>query len=163
MCTKKKRSGIGCSSYWFDVVKSILQSRGSKKNNNNNTFNAATAARILPNNYSHSQLLTYLISTSDYYKMLISNDKALQQLRDEAGLSVTKSILKPKESTNTLNSTARTSVGVYRSVLSNAIEQLTDVSSIESDKIISRLIRVGRLLEIPQASFESDSTVVLNY
>jgi hypothetical protein len=163
MCTKKKRSGIGCSSYWFDVVKSILQSRGSKKNNNNNTFNAAAAARILPNNYSHSQLLTYLISTSDYYKMLISNDKALQQLRDEAGLSVTKSILKPKESTNTLNATARTSVGVYRSVLSNAIEQLTDVSSIESDKIISRLIRVGRLLEIPQASFESDSTVVLNY
>jgi hypothetical protein len=117
----------------------------------------------MPNNYSHSQLLTYLISTSDYYKMLISNDKALQQLRDEAGLSVAKSILKPKGSTNTFNVGARTAVGVYRSVLANAIEQLTDVSSIESDKIISRLIRAGKLLEIPRAHFESDSTVVLNY
>ena len=84
--------------------------------------------------------------------MLISNDKALQKLRDTAGLAAANSILRGKgggsTTTNTLNAAARTSVGVYRSILSNAIEQLTDVSSIESDKIISRLIRAGRLIEI---------------
>jgi hypothetical protein len=99
--------------------------------------------------------------------MLISDDKALQRLRDTAGYEVAKSILKGKGSSrsnnNILNAAARTSVGVYRSILSRAIEQLTDVSYIESDKIISRLIKAGKLLEIPKASFESDTTVVLNY
>jgi hypothetical protein len=97
--------------------------------------------------------------------MPISDDKALQKLRDTAGLAVANSIMRGNggSTTNTLNAAARTLVGMYRCVLSNAIEQLTDVSSIESDKIISRLIRAGRLMEIPRGSFELDSTVVLNY
>jgi hypothetical protein len=98
--------------------------------------------------------------------MLISDDKALQRLRDTAGYEVARALLQPKKRRSTeetiFNAAARTAVGVNRGVLSNTIEQLIEVSSSESDRIISRLIKAGKLLEMPKASFETESTVVLS-
>lgn len=120
---------------------------------------ATAAARILP--YSQSQLLTYLISNSDYYQTLQSNDKALEKLRDTAAYEVAKSVLKPKNS-QTYNSVASTNVGIKKSWLSKTIENVIDVSSNQADRTIERLIRSGKLLIVPRATFEPDDTLILN-
>jgi hypothetical protein len=94
---------------------------------------------------------------------LQSNDKALQQLRDEAALSVAKSIiLKPKGLTmKTLNAAAPTNVGIKKAWLSKTIENVIDVSSNQADKAIERLITAGKLVVVPRASFETDDTLFL--
>ena len=121
---------------------------------------ATAAARILP--YSQSQLLTYLISNSDYYQTLQSNDKALEKLRDTAAYEVAKSVLKPNNSTETYNAAAATNTGIKKSWLSHTIENVIDVSSNQADKAIERLIMSGKLLVVPRASFETDDTLILN-
>jgi hypothetical protein len=121
---------------------------------------ATAAARILP--YSQSQLLTYLISNSDYYQTLQSNDKALEKLRDTAAYEVAKSVLKPNNSTETYNAAAATNTGIKKSWLSHTIENVIDVSSNQADKAIERLIMSGKLLVLPRASFETDDTLILN-
>jgi hypothetical protein len=98
---------------------------------------------------------------SDYHEMLISDDKDLQNLRDTAGLAVAESLLKGKDSTTTVSAATRTAIGIKRAILSNTIAQLTDVTTYESDRIISRLMKAGKLASMPGASFETDDTVVL--
>ena len=121
---------------------------------------ATAAARILP--YSQSQLLTYLISNSDYYQTLQSNDKALEKLRDTAAYEVAKSVLKPNNSTETYNAAAATNTGIKKSWLSHTIENVIDVSSNQADKAIERLIMSRKLLVVPRASFETDDILILN-
>lgn len=110
------------------------------------------AERVLP--YHTAQLLLYQLSISDYFLNMQSVEAAAESVRTQAGYEVARTILLSSSSSSS-------NKGIKKKILSRVIEALIDVSSNEADRVIFRLIKAGKLIEIPKKDNENDSILVL--
>jgi hypothetical protein len=84
---------------------------------------------------------------------LIANEKALQRLRDLAGYEVAKSILL---------SSKRKGIMINKEALMYILEQVIDCNTNQAYRIIERLVRSGKLIEIlPPPDSDSPDSILL--
>lgn len=110
-------------------------------------------AELFLESYDTAQLLVHELSLTDYFVDLQQNEKALHRLRDLAGYNVARSIL---------SSLTNNNEGIKSTDLTKILEETIDVNAYQANRVIERLVRAGKLIEIARASSDSDITLILS-
>jgi len=111
------------------------------------------AERVLP--YPTAQLLLHEISLTDYFVDLQQTERSIQRLRDIGAYEVTKSILLSSKKNDGV-------MMINKETLMNILQQVMDLNYNQSYRVISRLVRAGKLLEILPNNNTNTTTATAN-